>query len=170
MNVCTTGKFRGTVLQLYTHCSNYRKCYDSFHGTQSSCTMFSFPCSADHERDWAPCNVVFFGLATNTLNVRNNSNNKLMYHEKCYVSFHGAQGVLLAVPQETNTKFTEPEGAPRFLWSLMSQPTSRLPLLLSATCGTAYDALMSPLFSGATQILKSSKNFENNGSKSQGPR
>ena len=40
--------------------------------------------------------VVFFGLATNTLNVKNNnSNNKLMYHKKCYVSFHGAQGVLL---------------------------------------------------------------------------
>ena len=32
----------------------------------------SFPCSADHERDWPPCKVVFFGLATNTLNVRNN--------------------------------------------------------------------------------------------------
>ena len=29
-------------------------------------------CSADHERDWPPCKVVFFGLATNALNVRNN--------------------------------------------------------------------------------------------------
>ena len=31
----------------------------------------------------------FFGLATKTLNVRNNnnSNNKLMYHKKCYLSF-----------------------------------------------------------------------------------
>ena len=38
--------------------------------------LFSFSCSADHERDWSPCKVVFFGLATNTLNVRNNSNNK----------------------------------------------------------------------------------------------
>ena len=28
---------------------------------------------------------------------------------------------------------TEPEDAPRFLWSVMSQPISRLPLLLSAT-------------------------------------
>ena len=28
------------------------------------------PCSADHERDWPP-QVVFFGLATNALNVRN---------------------------------------------------------------------------------------------------
>ena len=36
--------------------------------------LFSFPCSADHERDWPPCEVVFFGLATNTLNVRNNNN------------------------------------------------------------------------------------------------
>ena len=34
-----------------------------------------FPCSADHERDWPPCKVVFFGLATNALNVRNNNNN-----------------------------------------------------------------------------------------------
>ena len=34
--------------------------------------LLSFPCSADHERDWPPCKVVFFGLATNTLNVRNN--------------------------------------------------------------------------------------------------
>ena len=39
-------------------------------------TSFSFfPCSADHERDWPPCKVVFFGLATNALNVRNNNNN-----------------------------------------------------------------------------------------------
>ena len=36
--------------------------------------FFSFPCSADHERGWPPCKVVFFGLATNTLNVRNNNN------------------------------------------------------------------------------------------------
>ena len=37
--------------------------------------FFFFPCSADHERDCPPCKVVFFGLATNALNVRNNSNN-----------------------------------------------------------------------------------------------
>ena len=40
------------------------------------CQTFSFsffPCSADHERDWPPCKVVFFGLATNALNVRNNN-------------------------------------------------------------------------------------------------
>ena len=37
--------------------------------------LFSFPCPADHERDWPPCEVFFFGLATNTLNVRNNNNN-----------------------------------------------------------------------------------------------
>ena len=34
-------------------------------------SFFFFPCSADHERDWPPCKVVFFGLATNALNVRN---------------------------------------------------------------------------------------------------
>ena len=37
--------------------------------------LFFIPCSADHERDWPPCKVAFFGLATNTLNVRNNNNN-----------------------------------------------------------------------------------------------
>ena len=37
--------------------------------------FFFFLCSADHERDWPPCKVVFFGLATNALNVRNNNNN-----------------------------------------------------------------------------------------------
>ena len=41
--------------------------------------LISFPCSADHERDWPPCQVVFFGLATNTLNVRNNSNNSISH-------------------------------------------------------------------------------------------
>ena len=37
--------------------------------------IYFFPYSADHERDWPPCKVVFFGLATNALNVRNNNNN-----------------------------------------------------------------------------------------------
>ena len=39
--------------------------------------FFFPPCSADHERDWPPCKVVFFGLATNALNVRNNNNNNI---------------------------------------------------------------------------------------------
>ena len=35
--------------------------------------FFFSPCSADRERDWPPCKVVFIGLATNNaLNVRNN--------------------------------------------------------------------------------------------------
>ena len=42
--------------------------------------FFSFTCSADHERDWPPCKVFFFGLATNTLNVRNNNNNNIVLH------------------------------------------------------------------------------------------
>ena len=61
------------------------------------CQTFSFsffPCSADHERDWPPCKVVFFGLATNALNVRNNNNNyaegKLIrdtsYKERAFVA------------------------------------------------------------------------------------
>ena len=41
--------------------------------------FYFFPCSADHERDWPPCKVVFFGLATNALNVRNNNNNNNLY-------------------------------------------------------------------------------------------
>ena len=43
--------------------------------------FFFFPCSADHERDWPPCKVVFFGLATNALNVRNNNNNNNYWYE-----------------------------------------------------------------------------------------
>ena len=45
--------------------------------------VFSFLCSADPERDWPPCKVVF-GLATNTLNVRNNNNknHNLVIHMK----------------------------------------------------------------------------------------
>ena len=38
--------------------------------------FFFPPGSADHKRDWPPCKkyqVVFFGLATNALNVRNNN-------------------------------------------------------------------------------------------------
>ena len=31
--------------------------------------------TADHERNWPPCKVVFFGWATKTLNVRNNNSN-----------------------------------------------------------------------------------------------
>ena len=42
--------------------------------TFSSFSFAFFPCSADHERDWPPSRVVFFGLATNALNVRNNNN------------------------------------------------------------------------------------------------
>ena len=47
-------------------------------GVAARLFIFIFPCSADHERDWPPCKVVFFGLATNNaLNVRNNNNNQL---------------------------------------------------------------------------------------------
>ena len=45
----------------------------STRGGGGRCQTFSFfPCSADDERDWPPCKVVFFGLVTNALNVRNN--------------------------------------------------------------------------------------------------
>ena len=48
------------------------------------CQTFSFvlfPCSADHERDWPPCKEVFFGLATNTLNVRNNKDESVQHND-----------------------------------------------------------------------------------------
>ena len=38
------------------------------------CTSYFLSFSADHERDRLPCKVLFWGLATNTLNVRNNNN------------------------------------------------------------------------------------------------
>ena len=44
--------------------------------------LFSFPCSADHERDWRPCKVVFFGLATITLNARNNDTRPYNTHKE----------------------------------------------------------------------------------------
>ena len=46
--------------------------------------FFFFPCSADQEWDWPPCKVVFFGLATNALNVRNNNNNTSLGAEGDY--------------------------------------------------------------------------------------
>ena len=52
----------------------------------------------------------------------------------------------------------EPEGAP-FLRSAMAQSISSLPLRLNATCGMAYDALMSPLPVGSTQIWKELHRF-----------
>ena len=41
-------------------------------GTLPAFFFFFVLCSADHERDWPPCKVVFYGSATNALNVRNN--------------------------------------------------------------------------------------------------
>ena len=58
-------------------------------GVRCQTYSFSFfPCSADHERDWPPCKVVFFGLATNALNVRNNNNNKKTLLEESYGRLH----------------------------------------------------------------------------------
>ena len=91
MNVCTTGNFRvQLVLQSCTHTAVATGNVIFLFIALNQVVPFSFPCSADHdERDWPPCKVVFFGLATNTLNVRQqqvkvhsdfslNSNNKLM--------------------------------------------------------------------------------------------
>ena len=46
-----------------------------------------FPCPTDHERDWPPCKVVFFGLANNTLNVRNNNNGTKVRNSECPMSY-----------------------------------------------------------------------------------
>ena len=152
MNVCTTGNFR----------VQYSSCTPTAVATGN--VMFLFMALNQV--------VVFFGLNQYAESEKQQQQQQQQQTDvpQKMLRFFSWRSRCTAVPQEINTKFTEPEGAPRFLWSAMSQPTSTLPLLLSATCGTAYDALMSPLFSGATQILKSSKNFENNGSKSQGPR
>ena len=48
--------------------------------------LFLFPCSTDHERNWPPCEVVFFGLATNALNVGNN-NRRMLRRSRCALNF-----------------------------------------------------------------------------------
>ena len=75
--------------------------------------LVSHPCSADHERDWPPCKVVFFELATNALNVRNNNNNNhflasalkftLILHNDH--AFHGLLDGDLKMPKELNNLF-----------------------------------------------------------------
>ena len=47
--------------------------------------LLFFPCSADNERDWPLFKVCVVGLATNTLNVRNNKNN---HHEIYIIRIH----------------------------------------------------------------------------------
>ena len=56
-------------------------------------------CSVDHERDWPPCKVlvVFFGLATNALNVRNNENNIISRPRSTYRIGNHVPGSILAV-------------------------------------------------------------------------
>ena len=62
-------------------------------------SFFFFPCSADHERDWPPCKVVFFGLATNALNVRNN-NNKNRYALDLYSGIDILSSCFLCLVQD----------------------------------------------------------------------
>ena len=49
--------------------------------------LLFFSCTGDHERDWPPCKVVFFGLATNALNVRNNNNNNNSPNKEKMIAF-----------------------------------------------------------------------------------
>ena len=69
-----------------------------------SSTSF-FPCSADHERDWPPCKVVFFGLATNALNVRNNNNNSSTLKRRPQTSVTAADLVWVCAPPRTIRKW-----------------------------------------------------------------
>ena len=66
--------------------------------------LLFFSCSADHERDWPPCKVVFFGLATNALNVRNNNNNN---NNKCRESA-GTGPVVVKVAPAKDAAFASP--------------------------------------------------------------
>ena len=68
--------------------------------------LFSFPCSADHEQDWPPCKVVFFWLATNTLNVRNSSNNN--NNNNCY--YRAVYNVRVAKERPDATKVQQSPG------------------------------------------------------------
>ena len=62
------------MLQTHIHTKGPRMTCKGRGGGGALPDFFFFPCSAAHERDWPPCKVVFFGLATNALNVRNNNN------------------------------------------------------------------------------------------------
>ena len=82
------------------HACNFLFCFlrtsSARGGGGGRCQTFSFslfPCSADHERDWPPYQVVFFGLATNALNVRNNKTTT-------YINRHAG------TPNKTKTKDT----------------------------------------------------------------
>ena len=57
-----------------------------------------FPCSADHERDWPPCKVVFFGLATNALNVRNNKKQQQTLPDDTCVAIPTVNPWVVSVP------------------------------------------------------------------------
>ena len=54
-----------------------------------------FPCSAGHERDWPPCKVVFFGLATNTLNVKNKNSIVLTFFPSDWGMLRRSRRVLI---------------------------------------------------------------------------
>ena len=78
VNIGSTVQCRGKEAHRYI---GHLQRTSSARGGGGRCQTFSyffFPCSADHERDWPPCKVVFFGLATNALNVRNNNNNNIV--------------------------------------------------------------------------------------------
>ena len=64
----TTGSIIWKLLGIIV-VSHYFLRTGSARGMGVRCQTFFFPCSAHHERDWPPCKVVFFGLATNALNV-----------------------------------------------------------------------------------------------------
>ena len=113
--------------------------------------LFSFPCSADHERDWPPCKVVFFGLATNTLNVRNKcsdfslNNNKVLLRGSMNLFLH-----LLSRMYSSSTFYAQNPALEQKSLNVLSTHTcnmrmfSRRTLLCAASCVTKN---ISPRFS-----------------------
>ena len=68
--------YAGSVPSLSGHAIAYRwrsRAAPGGGGVLPDYEFFFFLCSADHERDWPSYKVVFSGLATNTLNVKNNN-------------------------------------------------------------------------------------------------
>ena len=71
--------------------------------------VFSFfPCSADHKRDWPPCKkVVFFGLATNALNVGNNNNNNFEVYRPCVGGLSAVNAIGTQLRDPINSGLTQ---------------------------------------------------------------
>ena len=84
--------------------------------------LSSFPCPADHERNCPPCKLVFFGLATNTLNVVNKNINN--YSDTVCVS-HMSTLSIIGVGKERRT-LVGPWGYLKRLHPLLELPVNAI--------------------------------------------